>query len=192
MLMISYLSKRIIRNNIFASYHTNVIDHYENPRNVGKLNKKDINVGTGLVGAPACIHEDTLIAVADGRRNVSVKNLYIENKIIPVWSYNIQNNIYEIKNAIIIKNNFKKTMKKIIFDDDSFIICTGDHKFLLKNNNYVEVENINKNESIVPFKRRTTKRGYWEIRNSKYRNEYVEIYKFHNPNKISRESIADW
>ena len=54
MLMISYLSKRIIRNNIFASYHTNVIDHYENPRNVGKLNKKDINVGTGLVGAPAC------------------------------------------------------------------------------------------------------------------------------------------
>lgn len=37
-----------------ASYHKNVIDHYENPRNVGKLDKDDINVGTGLVGAPAC------------------------------------------------------------------------------------------------------------------------------------------
>ena len=34
--------------------HQNVIDHYENPRNVGSLNKKDPNVGTGLVGAPAC------------------------------------------------------------------------------------------------------------------------------------------
>ena len=70
----SKISLLYIRNNISASYHSNVIDHYENPRNVGKFNKKDIDVGTGLVGAPACIHEDTLIAVADGRRNVSVKN----------------------------------------------------------------------------------------------------------------------
>ena len=31
-----------------------VIDHYENPRNVGSLDKNDANVGTGLVGAPAC------------------------------------------------------------------------------------------------------------------------------------------
>merc|ERR1740138_1137860 len=36
------------------AYHERVIDHYENPRNVGSLDKKDKNVGTGLVGAPAC------------------------------------------------------------------------------------------------------------------------------------------
>jgi NifU-like protein involved in Fe-S cluster formation len=35
-------------------YHSKVIDHYENPRNVGALDKKLKNVGTGLVGAPAC------------------------------------------------------------------------------------------------------------------------------------------
>jgi Fe-S cluster assembly scaffold IscU len=35
-------------------YHKNVIDHYENPRNVGSLDKSDASVGTGLVGAPAC------------------------------------------------------------------------------------------------------------------------------------------
>ena len=35
-------------------YHENVIDHYENPRNVGSMNKKSKTVGTGLVGAPAC------------------------------------------------------------------------------------------------------------------------------------------
>jgi len=35
-------------------YHEKVIDHYENPRNVGKLDAKKRNVGTGLVGAPAC------------------------------------------------------------------------------------------------------------------------------------------
>lgn len=31
-----------------------MIDHYDNPRNVGSLDKNDQNVGTGLVGAPAC------------------------------------------------------------------------------------------------------------------------------------------
>ncbi|KAI0033801.1 NifU-like N terminal domain-containing protein [Vararia minispora EC-137] len=36
------------------SYHSRVIDHYESPRNVGSLPKNDIDVGTGLVGAPAC------------------------------------------------------------------------------------------------------------------------------------------
>ena len=36
------------------SYSSKVIDHYENPRNVGSLDKNDPNVGTGLVGAPAC------------------------------------------------------------------------------------------------------------------------------------------
>ncbi|WVQ99020.1 hypothetical protein IAU59_006152 [Kwoniella sp. CBS 9459] len=35
-------------------YHEKVIDHYENPRNVGNLPKGDNDVGTGLVGAPAC------------------------------------------------------------------------------------------------------------------------------------------
>jgi len=36
------------------AYSDKVIDHYENPRNVGSLDKNDTNVGTGMVGAPAC------------------------------------------------------------------------------------------------------------------------------------------
>ena len=44
----------MLRNIIRKLYHTKVIEHYENPRNVGSLNKHDKNVGIGLVGAPAC------------------------------------------------------------------------------------------------------------------------------------------
>jgi nitrogen fixation NifU-like protein len=36
------------------AYSNQVIDHYENPRNVGSFSKDDMNVGTGMVGAPAC------------------------------------------------------------------------------------------------------------------------------------------
>ena len=36
------------------AYSEKVINHYENPRNVGKLNDSSKNVGTGMVGAPAC------------------------------------------------------------------------------------------------------------------------------------------
>jgi len=36
------------------SYSAAVIDHYENPRNVGSFDKNDVGVGTGMVGAPAC------------------------------------------------------------------------------------------------------------------------------------------
>jgi nitrogen fixation NifU-like protein len=36
------------------AYSDKVLDHYENPRNVGTLDKDDPNVGTGMVGAPAC------------------------------------------------------------------------------------------------------------------------------------------
>ena len=36
------------------AYSDKVIDHYENPRNVGSLDPKEADVGTGLVGAPAC------------------------------------------------------------------------------------------------------------------------------------------
>ena len=36
------------------AYSEKVLDHYENPRNVGSFNKDEENIGTGMVGAPAC------------------------------------------------------------------------------------------------------------------------------------------
>ena len=51
MFLITRNIKILTRN---RSYHKRVIDHYENPRNVGSFNSKEKNIGTGLVGAPAC------------------------------------------------------------------------------------------------------------------------------------------
>ena len=55
------------------AYSEKVIDHYENPRNVGSFDKNDENIGTGMVGAPACgdvmklqikVNEDGIISDA--------------------------------------------------------------------------------------------------------------------------------
>lgn len=53
----SQIATPVIANRIANSrrqYHEKVLDHYSRPRNVGSMSKTDTDVGTGLVGAPAC------------------------------------------------------------------------------------------------------------------------------------------
>nr|GFA60280.1 iron-sulfur cluster assembly protein 1-like [Tanacetum cinerariifolium] len=58
--MLKQATKSIIGFRVSAApalnrfYHERVVDHYNNPRNVGAFDKNDPTVGTGLVGAPAC------------------------------------------------------------------------------------------------------------------------------------------
>jgi nitrogen fixation NifU-like protein len=49
------------------AYSDKVLDHYQNPRNVGSLDKNDPNVGTGVVGAPECGDVMKLQIQVDGR-----------------------------------------------------------------------------------------------------------------------------
>ena len=132
-------------------YHERVLDHYNNPRNVGSLDKTQKNVGTGLVGAPACFHKNTLIATADGplsKGSTKIRELYKRKEKVPVWSFNISKCIYEIKWAIAIKKE-KRKMVKLTFDDGGTVTCTKDHKFLTEKG-YIENENLGRS-GIVSF-----------------------------------------
>ena len=48
------LSRTLLRPSMCRFYHKNIVEHYESPKNVGSLDKNKKNIGTGLVGAPAC------------------------------------------------------------------------------------------------------------------------------------------
>jgi nitrogen fixation NifU-like protein len=50
--MVEHTEKELAHNNM--AYSQKVVDHYENPRNVGSFDKTDTDIGTGMVGAPAC------------------------------------------------------------------------------------------------------------------------------------------
>lgn len=160
-------------------YSKKLIDHYENPRNIGSLDKNDAKTGTGLVGAPACFAGETLISTADGRKAVTIEKLYKENILVPVWSFNLLENKYEIKFAKVIYSG-KKLVNKVTLSDKGYILVTPEHKFLLKNGKYRENNKIT-NESIRMFKRKISERGYWKILTNCpkiWDEEYKFIYKF--------------
>ena len=162
------------------AYSDKVVDHFNNPRNVGSLDKNDPEVGTGIVGAPECFTGDTLVATADGSKVKSLREIYENNEIIPVWSFNIEDKLFEIKLAQAVYTGPKK-VDKLTFNDDSTAKVTSDHRFLLRPC-YSYRENILINsDSIRPFKRYVSKRGYWRIRDTKSQYEYLDYFKFLNP-----------
>lgn len=165
------------------AYSDKVVDHFNNPRNVGSLDKNDPDVGTGIVGAPECFHADTLIATADGSKTRSIKEIFSSKEILPVWSYNIDKQLFEIKKAKAVYSG-QKLLEKVFFDDNSSVSVTPDHKFLLRPS-YIYKENrrLLASEIIRPFRRYVSKRGYWRIRDTKDQYEYLELYKFVNPKK---------
>lgn len=121
------------------AYSEKVLDHYENPRNVGSLPKDDVNVGTGMVGAPACGDvmklqikvEDGIITdakfktygclVSNSRictptKLTKIKDLKIDDEVLAWNGNNIVNN--KIKN--IIKHEVDiSNLISVMFETDS-------------------------------------------------------------------------
>jgi len=124
------LFKKSITGNSKRFYDSKVVQLFNQPKNVGSLDKSDPNVGTAIVGAPACFHGDTDVFTKDGI--ISLKELFNQTngqKIFKVWSYNIEQDVFELKSAIVLFTGYKD-MDKITFNGDSTVIVTRDHKFL--------------------------------------------------------------
>lgn len=110
------------------------------------------DLGFKTISTNPCIVGNTLIAVADGRNAVTIKQLAEEGKDIPVYSVNPNTGQREIKwgrNPRLTKN--KTEVWKLILDDGSELIATPDHKILTKNLKYVELKDLKKGDSLNPF-----------------------------------------
>ena len=156
------------------SYSKAVLDHYENPRNVGSFDKNDPNVGTGMVGAPACFAGATLIATPDSK-NISLAVAYANDIDIHVWSYNLSTCKYEIKMARPVYSG-KKELHKILVDGEE-VWVTPDHKFLMVSGNYISNSELNPEDSVMPFHRTISSRGYWNVKSCTHRAEHLAYYK---------------
>jgi DNA gyrase subunit B len=111
--------------------------------------------------AGGCFSEETKVALADGR-NLSFKELTKEDR------EGKKNYCYTINNdgsiGIELIKNPRKTYSnvnviKVILDNGEEIICTPDHKFMLKDGSYEEARNLTSQDSLMPLNRQFSKLG---------------------------------
>ncbi len=111
-----------------------------------------------------CVVGSTKIAVADGRNAVTIKQLTEEGQDIPVYSTDFITGQVQIK----IARSPRKTKEnaeiwKLKLDDGSELLATPDHKILTWDRGYVELQNLEKGDSIVPFYSYTSNDRYRQI-----------------------------
>ena len=153
-------------------------------------------------GVNPCITGDTLIAVADGRNAIPIKELTKEGLDIPVYCKNEQGitTIRMMRNPRITGYNEK--IYKVTLDDGSSIKCTDNHKFLMKDGSLKFAIDLKSNDSLmITPKWQTTwseimsedkkkKSPYWMINNGKKNIfEHTLIYEQLNKTKIEAGHI---
>ncbi len=103
--------------------------------------------------AGGCFSGDTKVSLVDGRK-LSFKELVKENEMGKQnFCYTIKKDgtigVEEIKHPRITKKN--TSVVKVILDNGEEIICTPDHKFMLRNGKYKEAQNLGESESLMPL-----------------------------------------
>ncbi len=175
-------------------YSDIVKDHFFNPRNLlkteeAKKYEKEAD-GVGKEGSPACLTGDTLIAVADGRVSVPIKQLADEKKQVPVYCYDGE------KITISKATNFRKTRKKaqiiqVNLEDGSSFKATPDHKIMLRDGTYTEVRNFVNGMSLMPYHKVTRKGYFYVYLNNGQRVRDHEIIFEYNKGPISSFGIEN-
>jgi len=132
---------------------------------------------------PCCVPGDTLIAVADGRRAVPIKDLV--GTEVPVYCYNHANGKTTVRRMHTIEvKRHNAEIYRITLDDGSSFEATDDHKILLKSGHYKMVRDLKEHDSIMPIhvkamkgeKSRTTRYHYWAGKS--WQPQYRAIWKY--------------
>jgi ribonucleotide reductase alpha subunit len=95
-----------------------------------------------------CVTGETLVAVADGRGNVPIKELAEAGSDVPVYALNERGKLVVrmMRNPRI--TGHKQAIYKVTLDDGSVIRATANHKFLIRNSGYKRVEELQKGDSL--------------------------------------------
>lgn len=150
-----------------------------NMQNYSRMNNGPDYKDVRASGGNPCIIGDTLIAVADGRNAVPIKDLV--GTQYPV--YTIKNGKVSISMAIKTwKTRDNAKVYKLTLDDGSFLIATNDHKIMLRNGNYKELDTLLVGESLMPFNSYVSNKNYRQISSNtgRDRRQYRMIAEFNN------------
>ena len=125
--------------------------------------------------AGGCLAGDTKIALTDGR-NISCKELVEEDKQgAKNFCYSISDKghicIVPILNPRITRRNAEAI--KIILDNEEMIVCTPDHKFMLRDGSYIEAKDLKPEMSLMPLRKKISN-DFRKKRKAAYNRTYLE------------------
>jgi len=103
-----------------------------------------------------CIDGDTEVWVVELCKSVTIKELSekYKDKSFHVYAYDLENKKVVIAEAMHARKTKTDKTIKLTFDDNSFLICTPDHRILMRDGTYREAQNIKITESIMPLYRK--------------------------------------
>jgi intein/homing endonuclease len=108
----------------------------------------DLEWGTN----PCCFIGSTLVATADGRNAVTIKQLCDENYQGPVYSMQSQTGqVVTSYCSKVWKSRENAELVKVLLDDGSSFTCTPDHRIMLRNGQYVQAQYLVEGTSLMPF-----------------------------------------
>lgn len=150
-------------------------------RKYGRLADPENNKDWRITGYNPCVTGDTLVAVADGRNAVTIKQLFEENTPTPVYTSDSEKNV-----VIGMATKFMLTQKdadiyKVTLDDGSSVRATANHLFMLKDGTYTPVSELLPGQSLMPFNSYISNKAYRQIarNNRRDRRQYRMIADFH-------------
>ncbi|MFA5528242.1 MAG: HNH endonuclease [Peptostreptococcales bacterium] len=145
--------------------------------------------GFGTTSTNPCIVGETLVAVADGRGSVSIKELAEEGKDVDVYCFDTNGKIAirRMRNPRI--TGYDSDVYKITLDDGNTITATSNHKFRLKSGKYVELKDLKNGDSLDVLTKVTKGlHDVFEDSNSKSQ-DYYWLYNSHNKKHLSEHRL---
>ena len=107
------------------------------------------DLSNGKVNGNYCFAGNTKVLTEDGEK--TIKQIVEEKKPIKVWSYNKEEEKYELKEVINFFDNGEKNTMKLILDNEQEIICTPEHLFLTKNRGWVKAIDLEEDDDLLDF-----------------------------------------
>ena len=107
------------------------------------------DLSNGKINGNYCFAGNTKVLTEDGEK--TIKQIVEEKKPIKVWSYNKEEEKYELKEVINFFDNGEKNTMKLILDNEQEIICTPEHLFLTKNRGWVKAIDLEEDDDLLDF-----------------------------------------
>ena len=106
-------------------------------------------LSNGKVNGNYCFAGNTKVLTEDGEK--TIKHIIKKKKPIKVWSYNKEEEKYELKEVINFFDNGEKNTMKLILENEREIICTPEHLFLTKNRGWVKAIDLEEDDDLLDF-----------------------------------------